>query len=50
MDVMRTQERILSQKEKQSVTVPQERYYGLLIFAGKVLEMDIFDGGILRRD
>ena len=49
MDVTRKQERILSQQEKQSVTAQQARYYGLLIFAGEVLGMDIFDGGILSR-
>jgi len=34
---------ILSQREKQSVTVRQSRYYGLLILADKVLEMTFFD-------
>ena len=34
---------ILSQREKQSVTVQQARYYGLLILADKVLGMTTFD-------
>jgi hypothetical protein len=34
---------ILSLREKQSVTVQQARYYGLLILADKVLGMTTFD-------
>ena len=49
MDITRKQEWILSQGEKESVTVRQARYYGWLFFAGEVLRMDIIDEGILRR-
>ena len=34
---------ILSQRQKQSVTVRQVRYYGLFILADEVLGMTIFD-------
>jgi len=40
---------ILSQREKQSVTVPQARYYGLLILTDEVLGMTIFGVVIWRR-
>ena len=40
---------ILSQREKQSVTVRQARYYGLLILADEVLGMTIFDVVLWRR-
>jgi hypothetical protein len=40
---------ILSQREKQSVTVRQARYYGLLLLADEVLGMTIFDMEIWRR-
>ena len=49
MDITRKQERILSQRQKESVTVPQASYYGWIFFAGKVLWMDILEGGIMRR-
>jgi len=39
----------LSLRDKQSVTVRQARYYGLLILADKVLGMTIFDVEIWRR-
>ena len=41
--------RILSQQEKQSVTVRQATYYGLFIFADEVLGMKFFDGVVWRR-
>jgi len=40
---------ILSQQEKQSVTVQQARQYGLLILADEVLGMKIFDVVSWRR-
>ena len=40
---------ILSQREKQFVTVRQSRYYGLLILADEVSEMTIFDVVLWRR-
>ena len=40
---------ILSQREKQSVTVRQARYYGLLILTDEVLGMTIFDVVLWRR-
>ena len=40
--------RILSQQEKQSVTVRQATYYGLFIFADEVLGIAIFDRVVRR--
>ena len=40
---------ILSQREKQSVTVRQARYYGLLILADEVFGMTMFDVVLWRR-
>ena len=41
--------RILSQQEKQSVTVQQARYFGLFIFTEEVLGMKNFEVEVLRR-
>ncbi len=40
---------IVSQREKQSVTVRQASYYGLFIFADEVLGMTIFGAVLWRR-
>ena len=40
---------ILSQREKQSVTVRQARYFELFILADEVLRITIFNGEIRRR-
>jgi len=40
---------ILSQRQKQSVTVRQSRYYELFILADEVLGMTIFNVEIRRR-
>ena len=40
---------ILSQRQKQSVTVRQARYYELFILADEVLRMTIFNLEIRRR-